>query len=92
MSEAVLKVMLGRVPSWTTGTMTGYVRQPLCNRCYPGVVRRDRNTVRGRVLRDILPQELANLDIFEGDEMNKSLESSKRGLRSRQRSPPVCGE
>lgn len=69
MSEKVLEAVLGRVPSWTPGTVTGYARVCLGNgRCYPGVLPRNGATVTGRVLRDVTASELARLDRFEGDE------------------------
>jgi gamma-glutamylcyclotransferase (GGCT)/AIG2-like uncharacterized protein YtfP len=68
MSESVLEVVLGRVPAWTEGRVSGYARVPLCGRCYPGAVPRDGGVIIGRVLRGVSSHELARLDRFEGDE------------------------
>jgi Gamma-glutamyl cyclotransferase, AIG2-like len=69
MSERVLAVVLGRVPRWSAAELSGYRRSPLGNgRCYPGVCPSPSSKVRGRVLHDVTPSELARLDRFEGDE------------------------
>jgi gamma-glutamylcyclotransferase (GGCT)/AIG2-like uncharacterized protein YtfP len=69
MSERVLEAVLGRVPRWTPGEVSGFKRSPLGNgRCYPGVCPSPCDVVRGRVLRDVGSEELARLDRFEGDE------------------------
>lgn len=70
MSERVLEAVLGRVPVWTAGEISGFKRSALANdRCYPGVCRAPpSSTVRGRVLHDITAEELTTMDRFEGEE------------------------
>lgn len=73
MSERVLEVVLGRIPRWVCGEVSGFASAPLGDgRCYPGAFRKPGSVLRGRVLCDLTRSELDRLDRFEGDEYEAS--------------------
>ncbi len=55
-------------PAW----VMGFVRQPVLGRSYPMLVPRPRGRVRGQVIRNLSPRDLARLDAYEGEEYVRS--------------------
>lgn len=77
MSERVLRAVLGRVPKRVAAQLYGYERHPICDQCYPVVVRvQDQNkVVNGKILLDISTKELTILDSFEDPTYERRLEN-----------------
>ena len=67
-SQAVLKVLLGRVPRRRRAILNGYSRFRVPGRTYPGINEDVNGTVDGNLLSDLTVSETALLDSFEGDE------------------------
>lgn len=63
--EAVLKIVLGRVPSMEPAILPNHRRVRLHNRCYPAVIPQPLHSVSGFILQDFTPTDLATLDAFE---------------------------
>jgi gamma-glutamylcyclotransferase (GGCT)/AIG2-like uncharacterized protein YtfP len=72
MFEPVLHALIGRTPRQQHAALPGYRRLGIRDQVFPGIMPSIDEEVRGLVLFDLLPEELAVFDEFEGDEYIKT--------------------
>lgn len=65
MSEAVLQIVLGRVPQRVDGVLHNYHRRPILGQVYPAVTSAPGKSVLGKVVRNLTTAEIVVLDAFE---------------------------
>lgn len=71
MSEAVLQIVLGRVPHREEGVLYNYQRRPINGRVYPAVTTAPGKSVAGKVMRNLTAAEIVILDAFEDPEYER---------------------
>ena len=74
MSPPVVRVLLQREVPMIPAQLEGYIRHPVLNQVYPGMIRSSKMTsfVRGCILPNLSPLEMKLLDYFEGDEYDRA--------------------
>lgn len=70
MAPEVLKVLIGRVPeSMDPAILTNYVRHPVKNEVFPGMIPSNNDDeTHGLLLQGLSERDVSRLDWFEGDE------------------------
>lgn len=65
------KEIIGREPGGRPARLEGYRRLVIARRRYPGLLAAAGETVQGRLLEHLSPQELRRLDRYEGGEYRR---------------------
>jgi len=73
MADEVVSVLLERVPSSVHAVLPGYQRHSIKGRVYPAIVPAEEKKVTGKVLFDLMDNELEILDEFEDVEYKRVL-------------------
>jgi gamma-glutamylcyclotransferase (GGCT)/AIG2-like uncharacterized protein YtfP len=73
MADEVVSVLLERVPPSVPAVLPGYQRHSIKGRVYPAIVPAEEKRVIGKVLFDLMDNELEILDEFEDVEYNRVL-------------------
>lgn len=65
MSPQVVEILIGRTPTRVPAILEGYIRHPVRNHVFPGLLVASSATTRGILYRDLTPQEMKRFDWFE---------------------------
>lgn len=87
MAPEVIRAVIGRVPASCPAVLSGYVRHPVRNQAYPGLIPCQRqqsmddddvqgdmesSSTTGLLYKDLSDLEICRLDRFEGDEYSRT--------------------
>ena len=71
MAPEVIETLLGRVPPMTSARLTNYVRHPVKQQVFPGLIAKQNHITTGYLVQNLQDSELIRLDWFEDKEYKR---------------------
>ena len=67
----VIQTLLGRLPKRSAARLEGFVRHPVKEQWFPGLISSSKHITKGVLYCDLMPQEMKRLDWFEDSEYER---------------------